>query len=115
PTVLYFWSHRFYNHLQESHRKTDELSIKYPEISFISINIDESGTDFCKDSMDKNKFSCDNEFQFKTPRETRLSLAVFPITKTFILDSKNKIVNSNTNLFNVNFEEELLGLISRHR
>lgn len=114
PTVLYFWSHKFYNHLQETQRKTKELSIKYPEITFISINVDETGTNFCKDSMlDKRPASCENEFQFKDPKHTRLSLAIYPITKTIILDSKNKIVNSNTNLFNVTFEEELLGLLNR--
>lgn len=114
PTVLYFWSHKFYNHLQETQRKTKELSIKYPEITFISINVDETGTNFCKDAMlDKRPASCENEFQFKDPKHTRLSLAIYPITKTIILDSKNKIVNSNTNLFNVTFEEELLGLINR--
>lgn len=113
PTVIYFWSHKFNNHFKESHYKTNELSTKYPEISFISINVDDSGTNFCKDSMDENKFSCDNEYQFKNPKQTRLSLAIYPITKTIILDSNNKIVNSNTNLFSVNFEEQLLGLINK--
>src|SRR5690606_18458467 len=46
PTVIYFWSHKFNNHFKESHYKTNELSIKYPEISFISINVDDSGTTF---------------------------------------------------------------------
>jgi hypothetical protein len=114
PTVIYFWSHRFNNHFKESHVKTKELSIKYPEVSFIAINVDESGTNFCKGSAsDKSTYSCENEFQFKDPKQTRLALAIYPITKTIILDSKNKIVNSNTNLFNVTFEEELLGLISK--
>ena len=113
PTVIYFWSHKFNNHFKESHHKTNELSVKYPEVSFISINVDDSGTDFCKSSMDENKFSCENEFQFKNPKKTRLSLAIYPITKTIILDSNNKIVNSNTNLFSTNFEEQLLGLINK--
>ncbi|MGE5945019.1 MAG: TlpA family protein disulfide reductase [Flavobacteriales bacterium] len=113
PTVIYFWSHKFNNHFRDSHYKTNELSIKYPEISFISINVDDSGTNFCKNSMDENKFSCDKEFQFKNPKQTRLSLAIYPITKTIILDKNNKIVNSNTNIFNANFEEQLLGLINR--
>jgi peroxiredoxin len=113
PTVVYFWSHRFNNHFQESHFKTHELSIKYPEVTFISINVDDSGTKFCNETINGKKFSCDNEFQFKNPKQTRLSLAIYPITKTFLLDGDNKIVDANTNLFNANFEEQLLGLINR--
>lgn len=113
PTVIYFWSHKFNNHFKESHYKTHELSIKYPEISFISINVDDTGTNFCKDSMNDNKFSCENEYQFRDPKQTRLALAIYPITKTIVLDSNSNIVHSNTNLFNTNFEEQLLGLINR--
>ncbi|PKQ44133.1 TlpA family protein disulfide reductase [Confluentibacter flavum] len=113
PTVIYFWSHKFNNHFKESHYKTNELSIKYPEISFISINVDDNSPDFCKDSMKKNNFSYDNEFKFKDPKQSRLSLAVYPITKTIILDKNNIIVNPHSNIFSVNFEEQLLGLINR--
>lgn len=113
PTVIYFWSHKFDNHFKESHYKTNELGIKYPEVSFISINIDDNSPDFCKDFMKKNKFSHDNEFKFKNPKQSRLSLAVYPITKTIILDKNNIIINPHTNIFHVNFEEQLLGLINK--
>ncbi|WP_100611472.1 TlpA family protein disulfide reductase [Confluentibacter lentus] len=113
PTVIYFWSHKFNNHFKESHYKKNELSVKYPEVSFISINVDDNSHDFCKDTMKKYNFSFDNEFKFKNPKQSRLSLAVYPITKTIILDKNNVIVNPHTNIFNVNFEEQLLGLINK--
>lgn len=113
PTVIYFWSRKFNNHFKESHYKKNELSLKYPEVSFISINVDDNSHDFCKDIMKKHNFSYDNEFKFKNPKESRLSLAVYPITKTIILDKNNIIVNPHTNIFNVNFEEQLLGLINK--
>ncbi|WP_111307562.1 TlpA family protein disulfide reductase [Confluentibacter sediminis] len=113
PTVIYFWSHKFNDHFKESHYKKNELSVKYPEVTFISINIDDSSTDFCRDSMKKNNFSFENEFKFKNPKESTLSLAIYPMTKTIILDKNSKIVNANTNIFSSNFEEQLLGLINK--
>ena len=113
PTVLYFWSHAFYDHFKESHYKAKELMVKYPEVSFVSINIDGETTESCMASMKKNRFSCQNEFKFKNPEESKQVLAIYPITKTIILDKDKKIVNSNANLFAVNFEEQLLGLINR--
>src|SRR5690606_36993211 len=35
PVVIYFWSNSFYNHFKDSHNKAKELTVKYPEITFI--------------------------------------------------------------------------------
>jgi hypothetical protein len=40
-------------------------------------------------------------------------LAIYPMTKALIIDNRKKIVNNNTNIFAINFEEQLLGLINR--
>ena len=113
PTVLYFWSHAFYDHFKESHYKANELMVKYPEVSFISVNIDGETSENCMASMKKNRFSCKNEYKFKDPKEAKQTLAIYPITKTIILDQDKKIVNSNTNIFDINFEEQLLGLLNK--
>ena len=63
--------------------------------------------------MEKSNFPVQNEFKFKNPKEARVALAVYPMTKTFILDKQKKIVNSNTNIFSSNFEEQLLGALNR--
>lgn len=113
PTVVYFWSNSFYDHFKDSHFKVREFMTKYPEVGFIAINIDDEYTDLCIESMKKNKFAPENEFKFKNPKESKLELAIYPMTKTILLDKENKIVNSNTNIFAANFEEQLLGLINR--
>ena len=41
PTVIHFWSREYKSHFKESHIKIKELKDKYPEINFISINVDQ--------------------------------------------------------------------------
>ena len=112
-TVISFWSHKHYNHFKESHYKINELKVKYPEIKFITINVDECGLKTAKNSLKVNHFAFNNEYQFSDPENSIKALAIQPMTKTIIIDKYKRIVNSNTNIFSLNFEEQLLGLINR--
>ena len=113
PTVICFWSHAYYDHFKESHYKLNELKMKYPEVTFIIINIDDSGKENQKHSLKNNRFPIKNEYQFKTPKEAIDVLALQPITKTIIVDKNKKIVYNNSNIFSRVFEEQLLGAINR--
>lgn len=113
PTAIYFWSHNFYDHFKESHRKVYELKNKYPEIDFIAINIDDNNYKTWINTLNRNRFPLQNEYKFKNPEESMHTLAIYPMTKVMIVDKDNTIVNSNTNMFANNFEEQLLGLINR--
>ncbi|WP_370479634.1 TlpA family protein disulfide reductase [Tamlana flava] len=113
PTAISFWSRIYYEHFKESHFKLRELKKKYPEVNFITINIDECGIDKSKKMLDAHKFDIANEYQFKNAKEAKEILAVHPMTKTIILDKHSKIVDSNTNLFSSYFEDQLLGLINK--
>ncbi len=113
PTVLSFWSHVYYEHFKESHYKLNELKQKYPEVRFITINIDDYSVEKSRKLLENHGFFNVNEFKFKNPEESLEILAVYPMTKTILVDKSKKIVNSNTNIFSVHFEEQLLGLINR--
>ncbi|MFV9550885.1 TlpA family protein disulfide reductase [Algibacter sp. PT7-4] len=113
PTVLSFWSHTYYEHFKESHYKLKELKRKYPEVTFISINIDSYDSEKSKKLLIDNGFISENEFKFQNPEESTELLAVYPMTKTILIAKNKSIVNSNTNIFSVQFEEQLLGLINR--
>jgi len=65
------------------------------------------------ESMKKNRYTFQNELKFKHPKEAKLELALYPLNKTMLLDKENKIISSNSNLFSSNFEEQILGVISR--
>ncbi|WP_394466761.1 TlpA family protein disulfide reductase [Mariniflexile sp. HNIBRBA6329] len=113
PTVICFWSNTYYNHFKESHYKLDELKEKYPEVRFIVINIDDFGSERPKTSLKENRFKFKDEYQFKNPKESIEVLAIQPMTKTIVIDKYKKIVYSNTNIFSMGFEEQLLGAINR--
>jgi len=113
PTVISFWSQTYYDHFKESQHKIYELSTKYPEVKFIIINIDNYGLDSALKALKQNRFSLENQYQFKNPKASKEDLAIYPMTKAFIVDKNHKIVNSKTNIFARNFEEQLLGLINR--
>jgi len=113
PTAIYFWSHNFYDHFKESHYKVNELKEKYPEVDFIAVNIDNDNIKTWENTLNKNNFPLTNEYQFKNPEESMHTLAVYPMTKVIIIDKNNIIVNSNSNMFSSNFEEQLLGLVSK--
>jgi hypothetical protein len=113
PTVISFWSHTYYEHFKESHYKLKELKVKYPEVKFITINIDDYRLDKSKNLLAGHGFDSKDEYHFKKPKESTETLAIYPMTKTIIIDKNKKVVNSNTNMFSIHFEEQLLGLINQ--
>ncbi|MEC3908711.1 hypothetical protein VOI54_16910 [Tamlana sp. 2201CG12-4] len=112
-TVVTFWSNVYYKHFKESHFKLKKLRLKYPEVTFISINIDGLGVNKSKKILEKYNFESSNAYLFKNPKEATDVLAVYPLTKTIILDKNNKIENCHTNIFSVYFEKQLLGLLNK--
>lgn len=113
PTVLSFWSHTYYKHFKESHYKLKELKAKYPEVRFISINIDDYSLEKSKKLLEGHGFNNTNEFKFLNHEEALEIFAVYPMTKIILVDKNKNIANSNTNMFSIHFEEQLLGLINK--
>ncbi len=113
PTVISFWSHTYYDHFKDNHIKINDLKRKYPEVRFISINIDDYDIKKSKQFLKENRFSCSDEYHFKNPEASIETFAIHPMTKTILVDENKKIANSNTNMFSINFEEQLLGLINK--
>ncbi|MGA1227256.1 MAG: TlpA family protein disulfide reductase [Tamlana sp.] len=113
PTVICFWTQSYYDHFNDSHKKIKELMVKYPEIDFISINIDDYPIDKPKTILLNHGYSIENEYKFKYPKDAMEMLAIYPLTKTIVVDKNKKIVTNNTNIFSIHFEEELLGLLNK--
>ncbi|KJD34878.1 hypothetical protein PW52_13285 [Tamlana sedimentorum] len=112
-TVICFWSQAYYKHFNDSYKRIKELKLKYPEINFIRINIDDYNLQRSKNILENHNYISNNEYKLQNPGSAKESLAIYPVTKTFIVDKNNTIVSSNSNLFSFRFEKELLGLINR--
>jgi len=113
PTVVYFWSYAIKGHFIESHNKVNELREKYPELKFVGININLDDAKNWKKALKQYNFSFENEYQFANPDDAKDAVALNSINKVMVVDNNGKIAISNGNMFNVNFEEQLLGLINK--
>lgn len=113
PTVIYFWSHKHKRYFEESHSRINELTLKYPEVQFISVNIDNHSTKNWITAIRKKRILSNNEYILKNPKLSKKELAIFPLTKVILVRDGGLIVNGHANMFNYDFEQELLGLISQ--
>ena len=111
PTVIYFWNYINKGHFKKSHYRVKELRVKYPEIDFIAINVNDGN--HWKKELKQYGFGFINEYQFKNPEQAKHTFAINPINKVILLNKKGGIVNANTNMFTIYFEEQLLGLLNR--
>ena len=113
-TMIYFWSKNSKNSFKYSHEKVKDLKNRYPEIDFISVNIDKISNDNWLKKLRINVSSnickgCKvnigaNEFKLRNVEIARKLLGIQYIRKTIIVDSKMNIIESNVNLFSDNLE-----------
>jgi len=113
PTVIYFWSYNKKSHFKDSHRKIKELKVKYPELNFIAINVNNDKHHIWKRSLKQYNFPNNDEYQFIKPEKARKDLVINSINKVMLLDRNAEIIDPNANMFSTRFEELLLGLLNR--
>ena len=113
PTVLYFWTINNKYHLIDAHKKAAELSKRYPEYRFITINTDAISSKTQVKVIARNQLDYVNEFRFKHPEKAKKLLAIKPINNVFLLDKKMKIINPKANMFSVDFEQQLVELLNQ--
>jgi hypothetical protein len=111
PTVLYFWSNANKHYYKSSHKKVDELRIDYPEVDFISLNINSNNASVWKRLLKQNHFDYNYEYRFKNPQVAKKLLAIQYINKIIIVDKNANIVTSNGDIFSKNFKY-LLGKLN---
>ena len=113
PSVFFFWSQANLMHVKECHDKVNELKIKYPEVAFVGINANNENKELWKKTLEKYNLLDETEYIFKYPKEAKQALAIYPINKVIIVNGKGLIENAHTNMFSINFEEELLGALNQ--
>jgi len=113
PTLIYFWSSNNKKHYRNSHYRVKELKKKFPEVEFISINIDDNSDEFWIKILNKYKFSLDNEYKFKDPDLAKETLALNFVYKVMVVDRDGHILHPNVNIFSENFEASLQKLLQK--
>ncbi|MFK7834181.1 MAG: TlpA family protein disulfide reductase [Winogradskyella sp.] len=111
PTIIFFWSSNSKSQYRNSHYMVNKLKTDFPQIDFISINVNDSDDKFWKQIINNYNFPTVNEFKFKNSKQARKTLAVNYLNKAIIVDEDSVILHPNANIFNSEFKvtlEELL-------
>jgi len=113
PTLIYFWSSNNRKHYRNSHYRVRDLKKKFPNVAFISININDNPDDFWKETLNKYKFSLENEYKFKDPEAAKETLALNFVYKVMVVDKDGQILHPNVNIFSNNFEDAFESLLRK--
>jgi len=104
PTVVYFWSHAIKNHFKNSHLKVANLKKAFPDIKFVSININADKLTMWKRLLYQHNFSLDGEYRFRDAEAAKKILAIHYINKVMVVGQNNQIITSNANMFSNEFK-----------
>ncbi|WP_405571574.1 TlpA family protein disulfide reductase [Winogradskyella sp. Asnod2-B02-A] len=113
PTIIYFWSSNSKSQYRNSHYMVDKLKSKFPQMDFISINVNDNHDEFWKSIVNNYNFPTINEFRFKNSKQARKTLAVNYLNKAIIVDEHGIILHPNANIFNAGFNETLEELLQK--
>lgn len=112
PTVLYFWSSNSVKHYKKIHTRASELKNKYPEYTFIGINLDTHFKKWLK-IVKTSGYNELREYQFENRDAAEMKLVINSVNKAMIVDGNGIIVNGNTNIFDLGIENELLASLNQ--
>jgi hypothetical protein len=104
PTVVYFWSNASKYHFKNSHKKVKALKREFPDIDFVSVNINANNASVWKRILKQNKFGVEDEYRFRNPHFAKKQLAINYIRKVLVIDKNSKIISSNSDLFDSEFK-----------
>ncbi|NRR92579.1 hypothetical protein HSX10_13475 [Winogradskyella undariae] len=113
PTIIYFWSSNSKSQYRNSHYMVDKLKSNFPQMDFISINVNDNNDKFWKNIIENYDFPTINEFKFKNSNQARKTLAVNYLNKCIIVDENGMILHSNASIFNSNFQSTLDDLLQK--
>jgi len=105
-TVLFFWSEKLNSHLIAVHKKVLALKAKHPDYNFIAINLDDNQEQW-KSDLKQYNFGTITELKCANFEDIRAKWAITRVHRTLIINADKTIKNGFTNMFEVNFEDQL--------
>lgn len=112
-SVLFYWSYKNESYALRIHRKVNELRIKYPEIDFIGVNLDNPESNVWSETSQKFGFKKSSEFQLVDNQSISKQLALRNDNRSMVIAPELIILDPNINLFHYQIETTLLGYLSR--
>lgn len=113
PTIIYFWSSNSKMQYRNSHYKVRSLKYEFPQVEFVSINLNTNDDKSWKSIISNYEFPTENEYKFKYPAKARKVLAVNYLNKAIIVNENGVILHPNVNIFKSDFSEMLGGMLQK--
>jgi hypothetical protein len=113
PTIIYFWSSNSKMQYRNSHYKVRSLKYEFPQVEFVSINLNTNDDKSWKSIISNYEFPTENEYKFKYPAKARKVLAVNYLNKAIIVNENGVILHPNVNIFKSDFTEMLGGMLQK--
>ncbi|NRD21199.1 hypothetical protein HNV08_14165 [Winogradskyella eckloniae] len=113
PSIIYFWSSNSKSQYRNSHYMVDKLKSNYPDMDFISINVNDNDDQSWKKIIDNYNFSTQNEFKFKNSKVARKTLAINYLNKSIIVDKNGIILHPKVNIFSSEINETLNTILQK--
>ncbi|MBT8270457.1 MAG: peroxiredoxin family protein, partial [Bacteroidia bacterium] len=107
PTVLYFWTKANRMHAADSHSKVYELRDRYPDMNFVSVNVNAQQFSSWRRMLDQYQFDTTHEFMLKDPETAVKHMALYSVYRVVLLDEDKNIIHPNLNLFRSELEDYL--------
>ena len=111
PTIIYFWTSHTKEQYRNSHYKVRELKRKFPNMDFVSVNINDNDDVFWKNIIKQYQFPTTCEYKFKDSKKALKTLALNYLNKAIIVDENGHILHPNANIYNSEFENTLEDLL----
>lgn len=105
-TVLFFWTENALSHFEAVHKKVMAFHIQHPEYQFIGVNLNDPKEVWQKLLSDYT-FSGINEYHCVNFEELKAKWVITKIHRTIVLGEDGRITNAFTNIFDLNFLDEL--------
>ena len=113
PSIIYFWSSNSKLQYRNSHYKVKSLKYEFPNVDFVSINLNSNDDKSWKSIINNYDFPRDKEYKFKYPKKARKVLAVNYLNKAIIVNEYGMILHPNVNIFKSDFTEMLGDLLQK--
>ena len=105
-TVLFFWTQNALSHFEAVHKKVIAFHVQHPEYQFIGVNLNDPQDQWQKTLSDYT-FSGIKEYHCSNFEELKAKWVITKIHRTIVLGENGLITNAFTNVFELNFLDEL--------
>lgn len=110
PTIIFLWSIYKSEHKQD-HELIQELRLKYPEINFVGINMDEGETAAWRIAVQKYGYNKDFEYQIGPTRIDKKFFQYY-LNKLLFLDASGKVIIGDAFINSPEFESRILEFLN---